>query len=202
MLSHPRACIHAFSQHSEWRLNLNWFPICKVGWMWHPVGLSDILRDVLWFKSSRCSITLMDNTLVNWKTDTQVWLWGIILIWERKTWLILIHIVFELTAPVYLWCNILLIYSHMIIIWNVIMRNPLRNVCFKNKKWEVRLKHKIGLEMLFSWCFYLSRHHHFRASRLYLHSSFSHSRRWNENNQDIRATGIMPECTNYSIFLK
>lgn len=84
--------------------------------MWHPVGLSDVLRDVLWLKSSRCSITLTDNTLVNWKTDTQVWLWGIILIWERKTWLILIQIVFELTSPVYLWCNILLIYLHMIII--------------------------------------------------------------------------------------
>lgn len=42
----------------------------RVG-IWLPVGLSDSLRDVLWFKSSWWSVTLTDNTPVNWKKKAQ-----------------------------------------------------------------------------------------------------------------------------------
>lgn len=106
----------------------------RVG-IWLPVGLSDSLGDVLWFKSSRWSVTLTDNTLVNWKTSSQVWLLGKILIWGSKTWR-LIRIVFKSTFLVYLWCVFLIYFPIIwwIIWWNIYLEMSVLRT--RHEKWD------------------------------------------------------------------
>lgn len=60
----PPRILTALRMRTEFELSSNLQG--RVG-IWLPVGLSDSLRDVLWFKSSWWSVTLTDNTLVNWK---------------------------------------------------------------------------------------------------------------------------------------
>lgn len=61
-------CLHSCIptvHHSEWGLNLNWFPIYKVV----PVGFSHSLRDdnfLFFFKA------VTYHTLVNWNTNPQI----------------------------------------------------------------------------------------------------------------------------------